>query len=72
MNNCWSAKRPRVETDVVDNEGLLKDVDVQSAKASGISREDKSRDIDEFFEIAVDRIGTNGVTKKHRMCKKCP
>lgn len=68
----WTAKRPRFETDIVDSEGLLEDVDVQSTKVIGSSCEDKSRDIDEFFAAPVDRIGTNGATKKHRLCKLCP
>jgi hypothetical protein len=58
--------------DPIDSEGFLADIDVQSVKASGSSREDKSRDIEEFFGAPVDRMGANGSSKKHRMCKLCP
>jgi hypothetical protein len=68
----YLAKRPRYDPDVVDSEGLLEDVDVQSVRNAGTSREDKSRDIDEFFEAPVERLGKNGVTKKYRKCKTCP
>jgi hypothetical protein len=56
----------------VDEDGILVDIDVQSIADSGPTREDKTRDICEFFGEAFEYAGANGVMKKHRRCKVCP
>jgi len=71
-----SAKRARratvIDHEDVDSEGILVDVDVQSIADSGPTREDKMRDIDEFFGKPFEHAGANGTVKKHRKCKACP
>lgn len=47
------------------------DVDVQSIDDSPPTREDKRKDIDRFFRIAVTK-NVNGKSKKYRACKLCP
>jgi hypothetical protein len=55
----------------VDSDGLLIDVDVQPIDDIGQSREDKRRDINEFFHPAVVKV-INGASKKFSTCKLCP
>jgi hypothetical protein len=54
----------------VDVDGFLKDVDVQSVDNNQPSREDKRRDVDNFFSAPALRE-TNGKLKKYRTCKLC-
>ena len=56
----------------VDEDGILTDIDVQSIADSGPTREDKTRDINEFFGKPFECAGANGTVKKHRKCKVCP
>jgi hypothetical protein len=66
-------KAPAIDHDTeVDNDGILADINVQPVTDSGPSREDKTRDIDQFFGNLFERTGTNGSVKKHRKCKVCP
>jgi hypothetical protein len=73
-----SAKRVRRQQaataqEDVDEDGILADIDVQPIiNESGSTREDKTRDIDQFFGKPFERTGTNGTVKKHRKCKVCP
>ena len=55
----------------VDNEGLLVDVNVQPIDVDVPSREDKRRDIDQFFQPPVEKT-INGKMKKYCGCKLCP
>jgi hypothetical protein len=55
----------------VDDEGLLMDVDVQPIDKDAPSREDKRRDVDHFFQSAIEKI-INGKAKKYCKCKLCP
>jgi hypothetical protein len=55
----------------VDSDGLLVDVDVQPIDDSRQSREDKRRDINEFFHPAVAK-DIQGIAKKYSTCKLCP
>jgi hypothetical protein len=55
----------------VDEEGLLLDVDVQLADKDPPMREDKWRDVNQFFHAPVEKeIG--GKKKKQCICKLCP
>ena len=56
----------------VDEDGILVDIDVQSIADSGPTREDKTRDICEFFGEPFEHAGANRAVKKHRKCKVCP
>jgi hypothetical protein len=57
----------------VDKDGFLLDIDVQDINddLDVPSREDKRRDVDEFFEPAVVKE-VNGKQKKYCACKLCP
>ena len=55
----------------VDDEGFLMDVDVQQIDEDVPSREDKRRDVDNFFQPPVEKT-VNGKTKKYCICKLCP
>ncbi|KAN0105653.1 hypothetical protein V8E52_010828 [Russula decolorans] len=55
----------------VDEEGLLLDVNVQLADKDPPMREDKWRDVNQFFHAPVEKeIG--GKKKKQCICKLCP
>lgn len=57
----------------VDEDGILIDIAVQPiTDESGPTREDRTRDIDNFFSKPFERTNTNGTVKKHRKCKVCP
>jgi hypothetical protein len=59
------------ESEAVDKDGVLVDVEVQSVDDSGPTREAKTADIEQFFGEAYDHPGANGKVKKHRKCKIC-
>jgi hypothetical protein len=77
LNSCLAKKRATAATlgnpDVVDKDGLLVDVDVQSIHkdANLKTREDKRRDVDTFFHSVILR-NVEGKSKRYRMCKLCP
>lgn len=55
----------------IDEEGLLLDVEVQQTNESQSTREDKRRDVDQFFHAPVEKeIG--GKKKRFCLCKLCP
>ncbi len=54
----------------VNMDGLLVDVDVQSINDSPPTCEDKRKDTDHFFRIAVTK-NVNGKSKKYHACKLC-
>jgi hypothetical protein len=56
-----------------DADGFLLDVEVQliDDAVPGPSREDKRRDVDQFFQPAIVR-DVNGKSKKYQCCKLCP
>jgi hypothetical protein len=54
-----------------DKDGFLMDVDVQPIDPDPPSREDKRRDVDEFFRAPALRT-VNSKQKKYRTCKLCP
>jgi len=55
-----------------DSDGFLLDVEVQSGSNGGLSesREDKRRDVDQFFHPPVLRE-VKGRSKKYCICKIC-
>jgi hypothetical protein len=55
----------------VDEEGLLLDVEVQMVDKDPPTREDKRRDVDQFFHPPVDKE-IDGKIKKMCLCKVCP
>jgi len=55
----------------VNMDGLLVDVDVQSIDNSPLTHEDKQKDTDHFFCIAVTK-NVNRKSKKYHACKLCP
>jgi hypothetical protein len=59
------------ESEAIDEDGVLVDVEVQSVDDSGPTREAKTADIEQFFGEAYDHPGANGKVKKHRKCKIC-
>lgn len=60
------------EPELVDADGILIDIDVQSLTEPVSTREAKTADIDKFFGATFDHAGANGKVKKHRKCKTCP
>lgn len=71
-NTTAKRKRPTLgNPDDRDDEGFLMDVDVQSIDDdTAPSREEKRRDVDEFFQPAITKE-VNGKSKKYRTCKIC-
>jgi len=67
-----SAISPEQEVAIVDEDGILADIDVQSVAESGSTRESKTIDINWFFSAPYDHQGANGKVTKHRKCKICP
>ncbi|KAH9977261.1 hypothetical protein BGW80DRAFT_1288254 [Lactifluus volemus] len=55
----------------VGADDLFADVDVQAEGASAPTRQDKRRDVNQFFHPAVTKE-INGKTKKYCVCKLCP
>jgi hypothetical protein len=65
-------KRPTLGNPVAtDAEGFLMDIDVQEIDADVVTREEKRRDVDRFFQPAIVK-DVNGKQKKYRICKLCP
>lgn len=58
----------------VDEDGILADIDVQPIidESTSPTREDRTRDIDQFFSQPFESTHANGKVKKHRKCKVCP
>ena len=56
---------------MVDDEGLLLDVDIQPIDKDPPTREDKRRDVDQFFHASVEKE-SGGKKRKHCVCKLCP
>lgn len=56
----------------VDEDGILADIDVQPIIDESPTREDRIRDIDQFFSQPFECTHANGKVKKHRKCKVCP
>ena len=59
------------ESEAVDIDGILVDIDVQSVAGLVSTREGKTADLDKFYGAAFNHVGTNGKVKKHRKCKVC-
>jgi hypothetical protein len=56
----------------VGNDGLLADVDVPAVDSNTpATREDKRRDVDQFFHPAISK-DVNGKVKRYCVCKLCP
>jgi hypothetical protein len=55
----------------IDDEGLLADIEVQPIDDIVPTREDKRRDINEFFKLPVSKV-VDGKEKKYCSCKRCP
>ncbi|KIK47782.1 hypothetical protein CY34DRAFT_8650 [Suillus luteus UH-Slu-Lm8-n1] len=60
------------EPELVNADGILIDIDVQSLMEPVSTREAKTADINAFFGATFDHTGANGKVKKHRKCKTCP
>jgi hypothetical protein len=60
------------ELELVNTDGILADIDVQSIAKSGSAHEGRTADIDRFFGAPYDHQGANGKITKHRKCKICP
>jgi hypothetical protein len=65
-------KKAAKAQDDVDEDGILADIDVQLIIDESPTREDKTRDIDQFFSQPFECTHANGKVKKHRKCKVCP
>jgi hypothetical protein len=64
-----TAKRPRQsavssESEAVNEDGVLVNLEVQSVDGSGPTCEAKTADIEQFFGEAYDHPGANGKVKK--------
>jgi hypothetical protein len=70
--SCALAISPEQEVTIVNEDGILADIDVQSVAESGSTSESKTIDIDRFFSAPYDHLGANGKVTKHRKCKICP
>lgn len=67
------AKRRKATVDTVDNNDILEDIIITSTSASSKTpREDKTRDINAFFDEAQPVTAADGSTKQYRICKNCP
>jgi hypothetical protein len=74
MLNSITAKKPHASLGnptKKDNEGFLVDIDAQPVDVDAPTREDKGRDIDQFFLPPASK-SINGQTKKYCCCKFCP
>ncbi len=56
---------------VVDKNGFLADINVQSIETNSETWAEKWRDIDQFFYLPVEKT-INGKIKKYSACKICP
>ena len=67
------AKRRKGAVDIVDDDGILEDIVVTSASAPSVTRrEEKTRDINAFFDEVQPVTLRDGTTKWYRICKNCP
>ena len=57
--------------DEVDENGFLKDIDVEIIDDVAPSRDNKTRDLDHFFGAPYVKQNTNGSVKKYRDCQTC-
>jgi hypothetical protein len=60
-----------IDREDVDEDGILIDIDVQPIADAGPTREEKTRDLDQFFSKPFERANANGTVKKYRKCKVC-
>jgi hypothetical protein len=65
------SKRPKGTANTVDDDGILEDIVVTSTSAA-TRREDKTRDVNAFFEEAQLVTIGDGSKKRYRICKNCP
>jgi hypothetical protein len=66
-------KRRKGAVDIVDDDGILEDIVLTSTSApSATRREEKTRDINAFFNEVQPVTLRDGTTKRYRICKKCP
>jgi len=73
LDRCTVKKKKRVtlgNPSAKDADGMLLDINVNLLDETP-SREDKRRDIDHFFHVAVLKE-VNGKSKKYCGCKLCP
>ncbi|OBZ73926.1 hypothetical protein A0H81_06552 [Grifola frondosa] len=69
-----TSKQPRREAtqpDEVDDNGMLKDVEVQEITTLQLTQDEHRHDIDHFFNQLYMKIGANGMEKGHRDRKHC-
>jgi hypothetical protein len=68
-----SGAKRRKAADSVDDNGVLDDIIVTSASGSMTTRrEDKTRDVNAFFDEVQLVTLNGGSTKLYRICKNCP
>ena len=60
-----------LDQDEVDENGFLKDIDVQEIKEPRPKTSDKCRDIEQFFGSVVKQTGPDGTSKGYRKCNLC-
>jgi hypothetical protein len=67
-----AAKRHKATVDTVDDDDILEDIVITSTSASSQTpREDKTRDVNAFFDEAQPVTAADGSTKQYRICKNC-
>jgi hypothetical protein len=67
------AKHHKGASDTVDNDGILEDIVLISTSTSAATRrEEKTCDVNAFFEEAQLVTVGDGSTKRYCICKNCP
>ena len=79
LTDCESGTKRRKSTAIttdsngIDDDSILEDIVVTTTSASSASRcEDKTRDVNAFFDEARLFTLQDGSTKCYRICKNCP
>ena len=66
------ARKSRVVSDEVDDNGFLKDINVPAVQTPEPSKKERVMDVDAFFNASYMKVGAAGTPKPHRDCKLCP
>ncbi len=67
-----ASKTKTGDPDEVDDNGILKDIEVPAIEKTAPARSERTKDVDAFFGVPYTKIGTSGTPKLHRDCLKCP
>lgn len=66
------AKRQRLDDDAVNEDGMLRNINVQKLEGASLNdNERKRRDLEHFFGPPELRTGKTNKQKNHCQCKKC-